>query len=383
MTAVGLPAAQAARTSRGRLLDTVIVAGLAILAYVPFLASSPHLLSADTKEYLYLDPSRLLARAPYLWDPHVGMGTVPHQQIGYLFPMGPYYWLMDRVGMPDWIAQRLWLGTISFAAVLGARWLFTMLGTGRAGALAGAIVYMLTPYQLAFTARISVILLAWAGLPWLVGLTIRSVRDRGWHDPALFALVLLTIGSVNASSVLLVAIAPALWLVIEALGGRAAFRNALQATGRIALLSFGVSLWWIVGLRTQGTYGLPVLQLTETLRTVSATLRSGRPAARDRELVLLRLRPARLLHRSGRVLRRPARRDRRELRGSRRRAVRRRRRAVASSGILRGARRGGHDRRGRARGRTTIRVRTAACSSGSPTTPPPDWRCGTRRVSSR
>ena len=268
MMAVAAPAARGVR-SRGRIVDTVIVAGLAILAYVPFLASSPHLLSADTKEYLYLDPGRLLSRAPYLWDPHVGMGTVPHQQIGYLFPMGPYFWLMDRVGVPDWIAQRLWLGTISLAAVLGARWLFTMLGTGRAGALAGALVYMLTPYQLAFTARISVILLAWAALPCLVGLTIRAVRNGGWHDPALFALVLLTVGSVNASSLVFVAIAPALWLLIEALGGRAAIRRALQATARIALLSVGVSLWWIVGLRTQGTYGLPVLQLTETLRTVA------------------------------------------------------------------------------------------------------------------
>jgi arabinofuranan 3-O-arabinosyltransferase len=269
MTAVGAPPARGVR-SRGRVVDTVIVAGLAILAYVPFLASSPHLLSADTKEYLYLDPGRLLSRAPYLWDPHVGMGTVPHQQIGYLFPMGPYFWVMDRVGVPDWIAQRLWLGTISLAAALGARWLFTMLGTRRAGALAGALVYMLTPYQLAFTARISVILLAWAGLPWLVGLTIRAVRNGGWHDPALFALVLLTIGSVNASSLVFVAIAPALWLAIDALRGRAAMWNALRATGRIALLSFGVSLWWIVGLRTQGTYGMPVLQLTESLRTVAS-----------------------------------------------------------------------------------------------------------------
>ena len=118
-----------------------------------------------------------------MWDPHVAAGTVPHQQIGYLFPMGPYYWVIDRVGVPDWVAQRLWLGTISLAAALGARWLFRMLGTGRAGALAGALVYMLTPYQLAFTARISVLLLPWAALPWLIGLTMRAVRRRRLARP--------------------------------------------------------------------------------------------------------------------------------------------------------------------------------------------------------
>ena len=77
---------------------------LAFLAYVPFLASSPGRLSSDTKQYLYLDPSRFLARVPWLWDPHVAAGTVPHQQLGYLFPMGPFFWVADLLGCPDWIA---------------------------------------------------------------------------------------------------------------------------------------------------------------------------------------------------------------------------------------------------------------------------------------
>jgi arabinofuranan 3-O-arabinosyltransferase len=242
----------------------------ALLAYVPFLLSSPGRVTADTKQYLYLDPDRLLDRAPYLWDQHVGFGTVSHQIIGYLFPMGPYFWLTEHLGVPTWIAQRLWLGTIALAAALGARWLFRMLGVSRAGAIAGALVYMLTPYQLAFTARISVLLLAWAGLPWLVGLTMRAVRRGGWRDPALFALVVLTVGSVNASSLLFVCIGPALWLVVDACRGREAFGAAARAALRIGVLAAGVSLWWAIGLRTQGTYGLPVLQLTETLRTVAA-----------------------------------------------------------------------------------------------------------------
>src|SRR3954469_22460400 len=81
-------------STRGRRLE---VLGLALLAYVPFLLSSPGKVAADTKQYLYLDPGSLLGRALSLWDPHVAAGTVPHQQIGYLFPMGPYYWLMDTL----------------------------------------------------------------------------------------------------------------------------------------------------------------------------------------------------------------------------------------------------------------------------------------------
>ncbi|HEU5309342.1 MAG TPA: alpha-(1-_3)-arabinofuranosyltransferase family protein [Acidimicrobiia bacterium] len=244
--------------------------GLALLAYVPFLLSSPGQVAADTKQYLYLDPGSFLGRAISMWDPHVAAGTVPHQSIGYLFPMGPYFWLMDLVGMPDWIAQRLWLGTISLLAALGARWLFKELGARRWGALAGALVYMLTAYQLAFTARISVLLLAWAALPWIVGLTMRAVQRGGWLYPAALALVIMSAGSVNASSMLFMLLAPAIWIVLELVMRRVRFGTAAAAVGRIAVLTLGASLWWVVGLRIQGAYGLPVLQLTETVRVVAS-----------------------------------------------------------------------------------------------------------------
>ena len=246
------------------------VGALALLAYVPFFVSAPGQVSADTKQYLYLDPGRFLWRALHLWDPQVAAGTVSHQHIGYLFPMGPWFWAFEQLGAPDWVAQRLWLGTISLAAALGARWLFALLGVSRAGALAGALVYMLTPYQLAFTARISALLLPWAALPWLVGLAMRSVRRGGWRDAALFALVILTVSGVNASTLVFVGLGPLLWLLVEASRSRQAARAVLGAAGRISLLSLAISTWWIVGLRLQGTYGLPVLQLTENLQVISA-----------------------------------------------------------------------------------------------------------------
>ncbi|MGQ0831530.1 MAG: alpha-(1-_3)-arabinofuranosyltransferase domain-containing protein, partial [Microthrixaceae bacterium] len=245
------------------------LAVLAVLAYGPFLASSPGKLSADSKQDLYLEPGRFLARAADLWDPHVGAGTVPHQNLGYLFPVGPWFWAFDRAGVPDWVAQRLWLGTISLCAALGARWLFEQLGTGRAGALAGTAVYALSPYQLAFTARMSVLLLPWAALPWLVGLTMRATRSRDWRAPALVSLVLVAAGGINASSLLLVLLAPAIWVCLEVGQAPARARRVLGAVGRLLLLAVGVSVWWAVGLRVQGTHGLPVLQLTESVRTVA------------------------------------------------------------------------------------------------------------------
>lgn len=257
-----------------RLRSNTELAALAALAYLPYLASDPGQVSADSKQDLYVDPGGLLARATDLWDPQVGAGTVPHQGLGYLFPMSPWFWAFERLGVPDWVAQRLWWGTLTLAALLGARWLLARLGTGRTGSLAGALVYGLTPYQLAFTARMSVLLLPWAALPWLVCLAVQVTRTRGWRAPAGFAVVLALAGGVNASSLVLVAVAPALWILLELLQ-RADRRAIATSVGGTALLGAGVCAWWLVGLRLQGTYGLPVLQLTENIDTVAVSSTPG------------------------------------------------------------------------------------------------------------
>lgn len=77
------------------------LAALAAVTYLPLALTQPGWVSADTKTYLYLDPGRLLGRAWSMWDPQVGLGTVTHQSIGYLWPMGPWYWMFERLGVPD------------------------------------------------------------------------------------------------------------------------------------------------------------------------------------------------------------------------------------------------------------------------------------------
>ena len=89
---------------RQRLREAVPTAILAVTIYVPLLLTKPGRVGADTKSYLYLDPSRMLARATSMWDPNIGMGTVTHQNIGYLWPIGPWYWMADHIGMADWVA---------------------------------------------------------------------------------------------------------------------------------------------------------------------------------------------------------------------------------------------------------------------------------------
>lgn len=247
-----------------------LLGALALVAYVPLLLTQRGWVSADTKTYLYLDPAKLMSRAWSMWDPTIGLGTVTHQNIGYLWPMGPFYWVFEQLGVPDWAAQRLWWGTIIFGAGAGVVYLVRTLGWSGPGVPAATFVYALTPYLLTLVARLSAILLPYVALPWLVALTVRTARTRGWRYPAAFALTVATCGSVNATALLLVGVAPVLWLAHAVWVAREIpLRTAIAAALRIGVLTVPVSAWWIAGLTVQGTNGIEILRYTETAETVA------------------------------------------------------------------------------------------------------------------
>ncbi len=255
-----------ARTSRWT------VGLLALIAYVPALLTKPARMPADTKLFLYLNPGRLIADAPFTWDTRQFAGWVPHQTIAYLWPQGPWYWVFDKLGVPDWVAHRLWIGTLLFIAALGVYWAARLLGMPKHGALAAAVVYQLSPYILPYVSRTSAMLLPWAAVGWLVGLTIRSVTsDHRWRHPALMALVLFSCSAVNATAVMMIAPAPILWLLHALMQRTIGWRRALGAALRIGALGTAVSLWWIAMLRAQGTYGADVLAYSESLQATSLT----------------------------------------------------------------------------------------------------------------
>lgn len=245
---------------------------LALVAYLPALATKPGRMPTDTKLYLYLNPGRLLSDALNTWDTRQFGGWVPHQVIAYLWPQGPWYWFFDRIGAPDWVAHRLWIGTLLFLAAAGVFWAARILGLTRSGAFAAAIVYQLSPYVLPYISRTSAMLLPWAAVGWLVGLTIRTATsDHRWRYASLTALVVLSCSAVNATAVMMIAPAPVLWLLTAVWQRTIDWRRAVGAALRIGVLSLGVSLWWIMMLRIQGTYGADVLSYSESLQATSFT----------------------------------------------------------------------------------------------------------------
>jgi arabinofuranan 3-O-arabinosyltransferase len=251
---------------------------LALLAYVPALASSPGRMPADTKLYLYLDPGRLISDAPWTFDGRQFAGWVPHQIIAYLWPQGPWYWLGDAIGLPDWVTHRLWIGTLMFAAGGGVLWAARRLGLGSqylSAAFAAALVYQLTPYVLPYVSRTSAMLLPWAGLGWIVGLTVGAATTTRWRHAALAALVVFTVGAVNATALMMIVPAPVIWLVTAAVERQITWRRAATAAAKIGGLSLGVSLWWIAMLTIQGRQGADVLAYSESLESVSFTSTSA------------------------------------------------------------------------------------------------------------
>ncbi len=245
---------------------------LAVLAYVPLLAVRPGVVTPDTKTYLYLDPLRFLSQVPFMWNPTVALGTVSHEYIGYLLPMGPFFAVFHLLGVPVWVAQRLWMGSIIFAAGSGILYLSRVMGLRGPGPITAATAYMLAPYFLQYAARISVILLPWAGLPFMLAFAIVALRRGGWREPALFAIVVALVSGINASSIIYVAVAPILWLLYAVVVLReATWRHALATGLRISVLTLGACVWWMAGLEVEAAYGVNVLKYTETVSSTSQT----------------------------------------------------------------------------------------------------------------
>lgn len=244
---------------------------LVLVAYVPLLLSSPGSVPGDTKLYLYVDPWRLISDSVWTWDNRQLGGWVPHQNVGYLWPTGPWFAFWDVLGVADWIAHRLWLGTILVIAGLGTHRLSRQLGLGVGAAFVAALSYQLSPYVLPYISRTSALLLPFALLPWMVSLVVAIALNRRWWQVFAFAGLVVSSGGLNATALLMVAPGPLIWLIHLWRSGAISTRRLLGVGGGIAAISGAVSAWWLAGLWIQGRYGAEVLSYSEALASTAAT----------------------------------------------------------------------------------------------------------------
>ncbi|HET7899910.1 MAG TPA: alpha-(1-_3)-arabinofuranosyltransferase family protein [Candidatus Nanopelagicales bacterium] len=250
------PAAVAFDRDRARMWAVIVA--LVAAAFVQW----PGKVAADTKVDLYENPWGLLARALHLWDPQTASGALQNQAYGYLFPQGPFYGVLHSLGVPAWVAQRLWWALLLVVAFLGMRQLLRVLRIGTPTiALLGGVVFALSPRILSTMGQVSSEVWPMAMAPWVLVPLVRHGMLGG--DPrraaARSGAAFLLVGAVNAAASLAVLVLPFVYLATRR-WSRDSLRTFLWWTGSIAL----ASLWWLVPLVLLGRYSPPFLDWIES-----------------------------------------------------------------------------------------------------------------------
>jgi arabinofuranan 3-O-arabinosyltransferase len=257
--------------------SSLIVVGMWALSYAVAFIQRPGRTFTDTRIELSLDPVRFLHNVAAVWSSTEDLGHVQSGQfVGYLAPMAPWYAFAHTIGIPTWVAERLWLGTLLGLAGWGVvRLMETLLGrrAGVAHAVAGAL-FIANPYVVVAISRATVVLLAYAALPWLLVLTHKGVRNpSSWRRPAIVGLIFaFTGGGVNAALLFWIALAPIALVLYEVLVLRAvSWRASAAFAARSCVCVVIGSLWWVVPVLLQTRYGPDFLKFTEQPYAIFAT----------------------------------------------------------------------------------------------------------------
>ncbi len=254
----------------GRLVDRLrLLTGAVVLVAVAFSQSAGSVVP-DTKLDLVLDPGRFLARALQAWDPQASFGQLQNQAYGYLFPMGPFFWLGHGAGLPAWVVQRLWWATLLVVAYAGFVQLARLLGVGgRDSTLLAGLAYALGPRVVTELGAISVETLPLAMLPWVLVPLVRAARGGPGTSPrraaAWSGLAVACIGGVNAAAAAAVLVVPLLWLLTRDPGS---LRRRLLGWWLAAVVL--ATAWWVLPLLVLGRYAYPFLKYIENAQVTTA-----------------------------------------------------------------------------------------------------------------
>lgn len=251
-----------------------LAAGCGLLTALAFI-QSPGRTATDTKLDLVVDPGRFLTRATEMWDEVGYLGQVQNQAYGYLFPMGPFFWLGQLASLPPWVIQRLWWALLLCLAFPGFVLLARALRIGgNRSALVGGFLYAMSPRILSVMGASSVEVWPMALAPWvLLPLVIGMTRGSPRRAAALSAFAVACVGGVNAVATFAVVPLAGLWLLMNR-----GPRRGVMLRWWPPLVLLGTA-WWIGPLLLLGRYSPPFLDFIESasvttrLATIDGALR--------------------------------------------------------------------------------------------------------------
>ncbi|TDU86726.1 arabinofuranan 3-O-arabinosyltransferase [Kribbella voronezhensis] len=243
-----------------------LVLGCLVLIALCF-HQAPGKIVPDTKLDLTANPGGFLLRALHLWDPQGAFGQLQNQAYGYLLPMGPFHWLLDRASVPDWVIQRLWWSLVLCVAFLGVWKLSGALDCGAPWArFAAALLYALSPRMLGEVAIRSIEVWPIAMAPWVLLPLVTPRARSGWWRVGWSALAFGLVGGVNAVATGATLVLPAIWLVTRR-WDRSTLKVAVGWLGCVLAVAF----WWLVPLMLLGRYSPPFLDWIENAAVTTKT----------------------------------------------------------------------------------------------------------------
>lgn len=236
-----------------------------LLAVLPFV-TDPGNIIADTKLDLAINPAGFLTRALHLWDPQQ-FGQLQNQAVGYLFPMGPFFYLGKLAALQPWVVQRLWISAVAVTAFLGVVKLTERLGIGTSWTrIAAGCAYAVSPAGLTLIGGLSSEFLPAAMLPWILIPLIDATRGgRRSVAAARSAAAAGLCGGVNAAATVAVLV-PAVLYVLTA--DRPAPRWRTLAWWCPAVVA--ATWWWVVPLLLLSRYWVSIVPYTESAATTTA-----------------------------------------------------------------------------------------------------------------
>ncbi len=249
-----------------RLRRSIWIAVCCLLLTVLAFVTRPGRIIADTKLDLAINPGGFLGRALHLWDP-AQFGQLQDQATGYLFPMGPFFWLGHLAALQPWVIQRLWLAAVLIAAFAGTTRLGARLavGTPMTQIVAG-LGYAMCPRGLGLLGQLSSEFLPAAMLPWILLPLVTAVKGGSRARAALTSGVAVALASgMNATATFAVLIPPLIY-VLSARRPTPRWRILLWWAVAVLL----ATLWWAVPLALLGKYGFSFLPYTESASITTA-----------------------------------------------------------------------------------------------------------------
>ena len=241
-----------------------LVAFCLLLAVLPFV-TAPGRIIADTKLDLAINPAAFLARALSLWDPQQ-FGQLQDQAVGYLFPMGPFFYLGKLAALQPWVIQRLWISAVAVTAFLGIVRLAGRLGIGTSWTrVAAGCAYALSPAGLTLIGGLSAEFLPAAMLPWILIPLVDATRGgRRGIAAARSAAAVGLCGGVNAAATIAVLIPAVLYVltVSRPAADPPVPRWRILAWWCPAVLA--ATWWWVIPLALLARYGVSVIPYTES-----------------------------------------------------------------------------------------------------------------------